>query len=83
MTIGMNWRIWNSVRAKVDRKMPRFDRAEREEQRDRKARTASPAAIPSPTEPGAGSNAGTFSVPSAKAMIRMTWSVAKNPNPVL
>ena len=43
MTSGMNWRIWNSVRANVDRKMPRFTAAIASSSVITKASTGEPA----------------------------------------
>ena len=64
MTIGMNWRIWNSVRANVEMKIPRLTAPSASRSATRKARPGEPAlAIPRPIEnAGSGPIAGTLSV---------------------
>jgi hypothetical protein len=81
----MNWTTCSSVRANVDRKMPRLTAPSASSSATRNARAGEPAlAMPSPTEnAGSGPMTGTWRVPRANAMMRMTWSVAKNPKPAL
>jgi hypothetical protein len=82
-TSGMNWMIWSSVRANVDRKIPRLTAPTARSSTTRKASAGLPAAgSPRPIEnAGSGPTEGTWIVPSAQSSSTMTWMVANSPNP--
>ena len=64
-TIGMNWMIWSSVRANVERKMPRLTAPRASSSTTRNASRGLPAMwMPRPTAgAGSGPSAGTWTVP--------------------
>ena len=84
-TIGMNWMIWSSVRANVERKIPRLTAPTASSRTTRNARTGLPTMpTPRPTEKaGSGPRAGTWTLARTQTMSRATWSVANRPKPTV
>ena len=79
----MNWMICSSVRAKVDRKIPRLTAPSASSRTTRNAISGLPAmATPSPTEKaGSGPMAGIRRLPSTHVMSSATWTTANRPKP--
>ncbi len=81
----MNWRTCSSVRAKVDRKIPRLTAPIARSTATRNAIAGLPAdwTLSPIVKAASGPMAGTSRLPSTNSVSTRTWIVAKNPNPRL